>query len=160
MKRVLNLKGGGFLAKINDTNRFGKIQGTVLRSWNPQYKESSFAKNWNRFWKFFVILYFRISTMVSCCRGVMLQKDSFFKINFSICFHYCVFCAVLHSIINDFVRLLIETILKVHLYAKRKISDILDFFECVQSWIFRVVWFEKLIFNFIFVFRTWEGSLS
>jgi len=83
--------------------------------------------------------------MVSCCE-VMLQKDSFFKINF-ICFHYY-FCAVLHSI-TIFVRLLIEIILKVHLYAKRKISDILDFRNAYNRGSSRVCMIRKISSYFI-----------
>lgn len=50
--------------------------------------------------------------------GVNVTKDSFFKINF-ICFR-CQFCGFFIL----FVCLIFETILKVHLYVKRKISDI------------------------------------
>jgi hypothetical protein len=57
----------------------------------------------------------------------MLQKTHFFKIHFEFCFHYRGVFEEVGCSSSSFVCLLIETILKVHLYGKRKIlfSDML-----------------------------------
>jgi len=50
---------------------------------------------------------------------------------------------------KEFVCLLFETILKVHLYAKRKISDILDFWNSYNR-SFALAGFEKFFFFILF----------
>jgi hypothetical protein len=74
---------------------------------------------------------------------LMLQKTHFLRY---ISFIFIVnFCAVLQV----FVCLIFETILKVHLYGKRKISDILDFLNAYNRGFYRA-WMIQKILHFLF----------